>query len=438
MRVEEREFSGRRLVRVEAPRLVVVVDREHEPVRAGVVPGDEARHREAFVGCRRGHPPGGRLRFALRRFTLRRRGLRVVRLGVGAVPREVQPGRLARLGVDDGEPGFALFIADLGAHLGVLGVAGLRDPEGDVRAPPPIVEAAAGRGDGHPGAGGVGDQPLRVLALREVQRLSLSRLPQFPPLLRAFLANLPHADVLEQLALLCLEEGLVPFRLGVLGGLGTADRGELADLAVVDVEREQVVPAAEEDRRPVSREDGVRLAGFGVRQPPRRGALPFDEVQVPGGGCDAPAAIGRDVPRCEDRPQGDLIFVAHALGGAAGRRHAIQGGRVVPFAASRQPAEVDPLPVIRPAHAGGRLPDVLGAAHDRLEGEREVVPPRRDGFEPGEVLRLERRRGGGDPRCDRGGGGAPEHRGSLQWAPPPLPEGRYRPGMGRSVRSPAQ
>ncbi|MYL05590.1 MAG: hypothetical protein F4012_01810 [Gemmatimonadales bacterium] len=290
-----------------------------------------------------------------------------------------------------------------------------------------------------------------------MQRLALTGLPEFAPLLGALLADVLDADVLEQLSLLLLEEGLVPLRLRVLGLFRTAYGGELPDLAVVDVEGEEVAPAAEEDGCAVAGEDGTRLGVLRVGQPARRGPVPVDEVEVSCGGGHAPAAIRGDVAGRQDGTEAKLFLIIDPLGRAAGRTDAVEGARLVPLGTAREPAEVDPFAVVGPADADGRLPHVLGAPHDGLEREREGVVARGDGLETGQILSLERRgrgnprggdgdRGGGDPRASASRGpdgdtpedGALERRRRLHGAPPPFPEGRYCPGIGRSDRSAAQ
>ncbi len=264
-----------------------------------------------------------------------------------------------------------------------------------------------------------------------MQRLGLPFFQPLAPRVVPLVPDLLNANVLEQLALLFFEERLVPLRSPFLRGIGATDEGELSDLTVLDVERVEVVSASEEDGLSVPREDGLRLAVFRVRQPPDRRVRPADQIEIPASRDDPPPTVRRHISAREDRGERVGRLVVDPLGRPPVRRNPIQLAVRVPLGARRKPAEVDPLPVVRPAHAHRRLPDVLGPVHDRLDGQCERMLAGRAGLEPRQVLgdehaghdRGEERRRDRDDGSQRGVPGRPHEASSVSMNP----EFRFEP-----------
>src|SRR5690606_7221907 len=125
------------------------------------------------------------------------------------------------------------------------------------------------------------------------------------------------ADVLEELLLLRLEEGTMPFRLAVPARRPLAHVGELAERPVRERELEEVVAPDEVDAAAVAGEDGAGLAVARVGQATDAERAAVDQEQVAVVGDDARALVGRDVARREERRDGVRGLIREALGRAA-------------------------------------------------------------------------------------------------------------------------
>ena len=159
------------------------------------------------------------------------------------------------------------------------------------------------------------------------------------------------ADVVEEVLLLLLEEGVLRVRLWLGAFAARAQVRDLLDGAGAEVEAVQVVAPLEDDVAAVEREAGVALAvgGAGEAGAVAVGAVVDKEVAVLGvylaleaGVIDVLAVV----PPVEDRARGTPLGRRHLDGRAAAARHLEE--RVGREAALRVPVEIGGLPVLGP------------------------------------------------------------------------------------------
>src|SRR5690606_26571595 len=282
---------------------------------------------------------------------------------------QLQPADVAGREVHEAEPGLGLGVADLGARVDVLRVAGRGDvvrDDGAARIACRLVDV-----QDRVAAAGLRRDRLDALLGRDVDGLHVARLAGLAAAAHLVAALDLAPDVLEELFLLLLEEPTLACGLAFFRRRAGADVGELADRPAVQGHGEDVVLLNEVDGPAVVAEDGVGLGRARVGEAAHGEGAPVDEPEVALVGDDAPAFIRRDVAGGEENAEGVRGLVREALGGAAGGGDAVERGFLVPRPAARLPAEVDPAAVVGPPDGGGRRADVLRPAHDVGDAQLE-------------------------------------------------------------------
>src|SRR5690606_34732268 len=175
---------------------------------------------------------------------------------------QVEPPRLARRQGDERDAALVLLVADLGAYIERLGVAGRRHEVRDHRLAR-ALRRLPDLEDGEAGAGFDGEAHDAFFGI-DVDRLRPPGLRGLAPGVAFLAAPGLEPDVLEELELLVLERLALADRLPVprLGPL--ADIRELTERAVGQREGEEVVVPDEVDAPAVPGEDRARLGRPGI------------------------------------------------------------------------------------------------------------------------------------------------------------------------------
>jgi hypothetical protein len=214
------ERAGRGVDHVEPAVFEIVADRLDQPARARPVPAEEAGGGE-FVAVR----ACGVLAHLFRH--------------------QLQPLHGARLERDERHAALVLRVADLGAHIEWLGVAGGGHEVGD-EGLARVVGLLTDAEDGEAAAGLDGETHDAFVAA-DVDRVGARGLPGLASCLLTLLAGLRDADVLEEFLLLVLQELALARRFLLLRRRAFADVRELSDRAAFQSEGEEVVVAHEVD-----------------------------------------------------------------------------------------------------------------------------------------------------------------------------------------------
>ena len=214
------------------------------------------------------------------------------------------------------------------------------------------------------------------LAFRDRNRLGSGGAAHAAEVLLALLARLPVPHDSEEFLLLLLEPGLLT--LGVL--LFGDHHGDLPNEPGIRPELPQVpvlrrvrgeARGGEQDRRPVRPDpDRSHVPRPGEHRPGARFGSPHEEVALAGPGGDPPVARPDEV---RSRNGADAVLPELDQAGAVGahREPRIVGGQLAGLGVLA-PAEVEGLPVRRPAQVAGREPEDAGSAAEMIQRDPEA------------------------------------------------------------------